>query len=96
MSETQWECVIPFICSGISSITVTVATNISEKTLAYVEENQDVFPNVLVDTVSLREYPQGEYFSHILGYIRQMTEADYALYQNDFRRRWKPNLLKRM
>ncbi len=62
---------------------VTVATNISEKTLAYVEENQDVFPNVLVDTVSLREYPQGEYFSHILGYIRQMTEADYALYQND-------------
>jgi cell division protein FtsI/penicillin-binding protein 2 len=62
---------------------VTVATNISEKTLAYVEENQDIFPNVLVDTVSLREYPEGEYFSHILGYIRQMTEADYPLYQDD-------------
>ena len=62
---------------------VTVATNISNKTLAYVEENQDIFPNVLVDTVSLREYPQGEYFSHILGYIRQMTEADYALYKDD-------------
>lgn len=62
---------------------VTIATNISEKTLAYVEENQDIFPNVLVDTVSLREYPQGEHFSHILGYIRQMTEADYALYKDD-------------
>ncbi len=62
---------------------VTVATNISDKTLAYVEENQDIFPNVLVDTVSLREYPQGEYFSHILGYIRQMTEADYVLYKDD-------------
>lgn len=62
---------------------VTVATDISEKTLAYVEENQDIFPNVLVDTVSLREYPQGQYFSHILGYIRQMTEADYALYKDD-------------
>ncbi|MDD4844261.1 MAG: penicillin-binding transpeptidase domain-containing protein [Anaerotignum sp.] len=62
---------------------VTVATNISEKTLAYVEENQDIFPDVLVDTVSLREYPEGEYFSHILGYIRQMTEADYPLYQDD-------------
>ena len=62
---------------------VTVATNISEKTLAYVEENQDIFPNVLVDTVSLREYTNGPYFAHILGYIRQMTEADYALYKND-------------
>ncbi|MDD3395185.1 MAG: penicillin-binding transpeptidase domain-containing protein [Anaerotignum sp.] len=62
---------------------VTIATDISAKTLAYVEENQDIFPNVLVDTVSLREYPQGEYFSHILGYIRQMTEDDYALYKDD-------------
>lgn len=62
---------------------VTIATNISAKTLAYVEENQDIFPNVLVDTVSLREYPQGNYFSHILGYIRQMTEDDYALYKDD-------------
>lgn len=62
---------------------VTIATDITAKTLAYVEENQDVFPNVLIDTVSLREYPQGEYFSHLLGYIRQMTEADYALYKDD-------------
>lgn len=62
---------------------VTIATNISDRTLAYIEENQDVFPNVIIDTVSLREYPEGEYFSHILGYIRQMTESDYALYQDD-------------
>ena len=63
--------------------TVNVATDISDKTLAYVEENQDTFPCVIIDTISLREYPQGKYFSHILGYIRQMTENDYALYQND-------------
>lgn len=62
---------------------VTIATNISAKTLAFVEENQDIFPNVIVDTVSLREYPKGEYFAHTLGYIRQMTEADYALYKDD-------------
>ena len=62
---------------------VTIATEISDKTLAYVEENQDTFPNVLIDTVSLREYPEGKYFSHILGYIRQMTESDYALYKDD-------------
>ncbi len=62
---------------------VTIATQISDKTLAYVEENQDIFPCVFIDTVSLRVYPQGKYFSHILGYIRQMTENDYALYKDD-------------
>ncbi len=61
---------------------VTIATGISDKTLAYVEENQDIFPNVIVGTVSLREYPNGEYFAHIIGYIRQMTESDIALYQD--------------
>ncbi len=61
---------------------VTVATDISDKTLAYVEENQDIFPNVLISTVSLREYPNGEHFAHITGYIRQMTEADMPLYQD--------------
>ena len=63
--------------------TVNIATDISDKTLAYVEENQDTFPCVIIDTISLREYPEGEYFAHILGYIRQMTENDYALYKDD-------------
>lgn len=62
---------------------VTVATNVSDKTLAYIEENQDTFPNVGIDTISLREYPEGKYFSHIIGYIRQMTENDYALYKDE-------------
>lgn len=62
---------------------VTIATDISDKTLAYIEENQDTFPNVIIDTVSLREYPDGKYFAHIIGYIRQMTESDYALYKDD-------------
>lgn len=62
---------------------VTIATEISDKTLAYIEENQDTFPNVVIDTISLREYPEGEYFSHIIGYIRQMTENDFALYQDE-------------
>ena len=63
--------------------TVTIASEISDKTLAYIEENQDTFPNVVIDTISLRVYPEGKYFSHILGYIRQMTENDYALYKDD-------------
>ncbi|WP_317854970.1 penicillin-binding transpeptidase domain-containing protein [Chakrabartyella piscis] len=62
---------------------VTVASDVTDKTLAYIEENNDIFNNVTIDTVSLRVYPEGETFSHILGYIRQMTESDYALYASD-------------
>ncbi len=61
---------------------VTIATEISDKTLAYIEEHQDIFPNVLVETVSLRAYPNGEHFAHIIGFIRQMTESDIPLYQD--------------
>ncbi len=61
---------------------VPIAMNVSDKTLAYIEENQDIFPCVLIGTTSLREYPDGAAFSHIVGYIRQMTEADYPLYQD--------------
>lgn len=63
---------------------VTVASDVSDKTLAYIEENNNIFANVAIDTVSLRVYPEGEYFSHILGYIRQMTESDYAIYAGDY------------
>lgn len=63
--------------------TITIATDINDRTLAYVEENQDVFPNVVASTFSLREYPEEKYFSHILGYIRQMTESDYTRYSED-------------
>lgn len=57
---------------------ITVALDVSDKTLSSVEENQDAFPGVLIDTDSLRKYPYGEYFSHILGYIRKISEEEYA------------------
>lgn len=62
---------------------ITLATQINTKTLSYFEENQDVFLNVSINPISLREYPEGEYFSHLLGYIRKMTTEDYALYAED-------------
>lgn len=57
---------------------VTAALDVSDKTLAVVEENQDTFPSIIIDTDSLREYPQGQYFSHIIGYIRKISEEQYA------------------
>ena len=57
---------------------VPVALNISDKTIASVEENNESFIGVTIDTSSLRHYTAGEYLSHILGYIRKIDENEYA------------------
>lgn len=57
---------------------VTVAMNINSRTIAAVEENNERFPGVNIDTSSLRTYPGGKYFSHILGYIRKISDSEYS------------------
>lgn len=55
---------------------VTIALNIQDRTMAMLNENQDSYPGVGIDTVSLRAYPYGEYFSHIVGYIRKISNEE--------------------
>lgn len=61
---------------------IDVALNISEKTIASIEENNQSLPGVTIDTSSLRNYTSGKYFSHILGYIRKIDDAEYAQLQD--------------
>jgi len=56
---------------------LTVSINISNETVASLEEHQNDYPGVIIDTDSLRKYPEGEYFSHIVGYIRKISETEY-------------------
>lgn len=56
---------------------LTVAFGVSQKTVTMLEEDNASFPGVYVDTESLRYYPQGIYFSHILGYIGNISEEEY-------------------
>lgn len=60
---------------------VTIALNISEKTVASVEEHNDALSGVSIDTSSLRKYTSGKYFSHILGYIRKISDTEYEEYK---------------
>lgn len=60
---------------------VTIAIGISDKTVAFIEEQQTSYPGVLIDTDSLRHYTQGIYFSHILGYIRKISDTEYEDYK---------------
>jgi cell division protein FtsI/penicillin-binding protein 2 len=55
---------------------ITLATGVSDRTVAAIEENSDMFPGVYIDIQTTREYPEGKYFSHMLGYIREISEDE--------------------
>ncbi len=62
-------------------VPVTIAHDVSNETVAALTEQRSSYPCAYVDVESLREYPQGELFSHILGYIGTITESELASYQ---------------
>lgn len=62
-------------------IPVTVAYNIKNQTIAAIEEKKSNFPSVYVDVEALRYYPAGKLFSHLLGYIRGITESELSVYK---------------
>lgn len=59
---------------------VTVAREINDEVIATVEENLDKFPGVSVETESMRVYEDGEIFSNIIGYIRQISDTELQEY----------------
>lgn len=56
---------------------ITVATDVSMETISTVEEQNNDYRGVTVDVKSVRYYPEGELFAHILGYTRQITAAQF-------------------
>ncbi|MCD8214963.1 MAG: hypothetical protein LUC97_04885 [Clostridiales bacterium] len=62
-------------------VPVVVSKDVSQETISYLEENLSNFPSVYIDAESLREYPEGELFSHILGYIRTISDTQLEEYE---------------
>lgn len=60
---------------------VTIALDVSDKTVAVIEENNDKYKGVNIETESLREYPEKGLFSHILGYTRSIDNEEYEEYR---------------
>ncbi|MCJ7855896.1 hypothetical protein MUJ63_06205 [Lachnospiraceae bacterium NSJ-143] len=60
---------------------ITVAINIKDETVASIEENNGKFPGASIYTDSLREYPDGEYFSNIIGYIGKINDKEYETFK---------------
>ena len=56
---------------------VTIASNISEKTVTQIEENHASYPGVIVDVESIRYYPEPELLGNVLGYTRGIMDSQY-------------------
>ncbi|HHX61860.1 MAG TPA: hypothetical protein GX707_14320 [Epulopiscium sp.] len=56
---------------------ITVATDVSMETISTVEEKNKEYRGVTTDVKSVRFYPEGELFAHILGYTRQITASQF-------------------
>lgn len=56
---------------------ITVAKDVSMETISTVEEQNKEYRGVLTDVKSVRFYPEGELFAHILGYTRQITASQF-------------------
>ena len=65
----------------------TIATDISEKSVASILEHEDTLPGVTVNQVSVRKYNDPFYFSQIIGYTGMISQEEYDLYsqeENDY------------
>ena len=55
---------------------VKIATNVSDKTVAYVNEHMDTLTGISANEDMIRKYNYSEYFSSIIGYTGQISESD--------------------
>ncbi len=59
-------------------IGTTVATNVSEKTVAVIMENTHELPGVSIVEDTIRRYVDSEYFAHVLGYTGKISSDELA------------------
>ena len=58
-------------------VTRAVAEDVPEDTVvAYLKENSEEFPGVMVEKTYLREYPNRALAAHLLGYVNEISEED--------------------
>ena len=62
---------------------VPVAEGVSTATVLAIDENQALLPGVVVQAEPVRYYPYGETTANILGYVSQITGAEYAQDKDD-------------
>ena len=56
---------------------VDIATDVSDKTVAYVNEHMDTLTGVTVNEDMIRKYNYSKYFSSIIGYTGRISDTEY-------------------
>ena len=58
-------------------ISTTIATDVSEETVAYVSENAASLQGMEISEDTIRRYVDSEYFAHIIGYTGKISDEEY-------------------
>ena len=61
----------------------TIAGDVSDETVAYVEEMGDTLRGVEIASETVRVYPEGTLLSHALGYMGSISDSQYDEYVNE-------------
>ncbi len=56
---------------------VEISENITLQEMSYLAERSEDFPGVFYSSKSIRNYPQGETLTHIVGYIGNISQSEY-------------------
>ncbi len=54
-----------------------ISSNISETSIAEIEEKAQEFPGITIDYIPVREYKYGSLMSHVLGYVGKIDADEY-------------------
>ena len=82
--QTAYEIVV--IRYGISSnrfskyMTTTIAQDVSDETVAYVNEHSDELEGIEIEEDTIRKYNSSEYFASIIGYTGTISSDEYLEY----------------
>jgi penicillin-binding protein 2 len=57
---------------------VPIREDVPPEVVFYIEENSEFFRGVVTERLHVRTYPQGELASHVVGYVREISEQELA------------------
>ena len=60
---------------------ILLLRDINQKTLAKIAEHRLALPGVTIDSDFIREYPDGHFYAHLIGYLREINKTKLKNYK---------------
>lgn len=62
---------------------ITISSNVSEKTVALIEEQKNILPGVETKKTPTRYYPNNELLAHVIGYVSKISKEELKVKNNN-------------